>query len=56
MQSSVFLRNFHRWKKKNPQKRTNALFSRFFAGELQFHVKKEPQNDPKKVEKGLTVV
>ena len=44
------LRSFHRWKKKNPQKRTNALFSWFFAGELQFHVRKEPKNDPKIVE------
>ena len=25
----------------------------FFAGELQFHVKKEPQNDPKIVEKSF---
>ena len=46
-----FLRSFHRWKKKNPPKRTNALFSRFFAGEFQFHVRKEPQNDPKKSRK-----
>ena len=42
-----FLRSIHRWKKENPQQRTNALFSRLFEGELQFHVKKEPQNDPK---------
>ena len=49
----IFLRRFHRWKKKNPQKRTNGLFSRFFAGELQFHVRKEPQNDPKIVEKSF---
>ena len=50
MQSSEFLRSFHLWKKKNPQNRTNAFFSRFFAGELQFHVRKKPQNDPKIVE------
>ena len=52
MQSSeFFLRRFHRWKTENPQQRTNALCSRFFEGELQFHVRKEPQNDPKIVEK-----
>ena len=51
MQISNFFRHFHRWKTGNPQQRTNALFSRFFEGELQFHVRKEPQNDPKIVEK-----
>ena len=51
MQSSEIFRGFHRWEKENPQQRTNALFSRFFEVELQFHVRKEPQNGPKKVEK-----
>ena len=51
MQSSEFLRRFHHWKTENPQQRTNALFSRYFECELQFHVRKEPQNDPKKVGK-----
>ena len=51
MQSSEFLRRFHRWKTENPQQRTNALFSRFFEGELQFHVRKDPRNDSKTVEK-----
>ena len=46
-----FLRRFHRWKTENPQQRTNALFSMFFEGELQFHVRKEPQNDPEIVGK-----
>ena len=53
MQSLNFLESFHRSKKKNPQKRTNALFSRFFAGELQCHVRKEPQTDHKIVEKSF---
>ena len=46
MQSSELLRRFNCWKKENPQQQTNALLSRFFEGELQFHVKKEPRNDP----------
>ena len=29
----------------------NECVSRFSEGELEFHVKKEPQNDPKIVEK-----
>ena len=51
MQSSEFLGRFYRWKTENPQQRTNASSSRFSEGELQFHVRKEPQNDPKMVEK-----
>ena len=51
MQSSELFGRLYRWKTENPQQRTNALFSRFSEGELQFHVRKEPQNDPKMVEK-----
>ena len=46
-----FLRRFHRWKTENPQQRPKTLFSRFFEGELQLHVRKESQNDPKIIEK-----
>ena len=53
MQGPIFLRSFHRWKKENTQKRTNVLFSTFCAGELQFHVRKDPKNDPKIVEKNF---
>ena len=53
MQSSEFFGKFPSLEEKNPQKRTNALFSRFFASELQFHVRKEPQNYPKIVEKNF---
>ena len=52
MQSSEIFEKFPS-SEKNPQKETNALVSRFFAGELQFHVRKEPQNDPKIVEKSF---
>ena len=51
MQSSEILTRFHCWKTENPQGRTNVLFSRCFEGELQFHVREEPQSDPKLVEK-----
>ena len=51
MQSSEFFEKFPSLEEKKPPQRTNALCSRFFEGELQFHVKKEPQIDPKKVEK-----
>ena len=51
MQSSEFLEKVPSLEEKNPQQRTNALFSTFFESELQFHVRKEPQNDPKIVEK-----
>ena len=40
----------------NTQKRTNVLLSRFSAGELQFHVRKDPENDPKIVEKKVLAV
>ena len=53
MQSSEFFEKFPSLEENNPQKRTNALFSRFFAGKLQFHVRKELQNDPKTVEKSF---
>ena len=53
MQSSEFFEKFPSLEEENPPKRTNALFSRFFTGELQFHVRKEPQNDPKIVEKSF---
>ena len=56
MQSYEFLRRFHRWKTEILQQRMNALFSRFFEGELQFHVRKEPRNDPKIVEKRKQVL
>ena len=51
MQSSEFFETFPSLEEENPQQQTNALFSRFFEGELQFHVRQEPQNDPKIVEK-----
>ena len=56
MQSFEFFEKFQSLEEKNPQQRTNALFSRFFESELHFHVRKEPQNDPKKSKKGLAVV
>ena len=46
MQSSEFIEKCPSLEEGKPSKRTNALFSRLFAGELQFHVRKEPQNDP----------
>ena len=46
-----FLRSFHRWKNENLQQRTNALSSRLFDGQLQFGVRKEPQNDTEIVKK-----
>ena len=50
MQSSEFFEKLPSLEE-NPQQRTNAVFSRFFEGDLKFHVKKEPQNGPKIVEK-----
>ena len=44
---SNFLRRFYRWKNEHVQQRTNALSSRLFEGQLQFHVRKEPQIDTK---------
>ena len=46
-----FLRSFHRWENEKVQLRTNALFSRLFNGQLQFHVRKDSQKDPKIEEK-----
>ena len=52
MQVLNFLRSFHRWKNENVQQRSNALSSRLFEGQLQFHFRKETQNDtPTIVEK-----
>ena len=51
MQNFDFLRNFYCWKNENIHQRTNALSSRLFENQLQFHVRKEPQNDPKIVKK-----
>ena len=47
----TFLGRFQKWKVENVQQRTNALSSKLFEGELKFHVRKEPQNGPKLVEK-----
>ena len=41
-----FLRNFYRWNIANVQQRTAAVFSKFFEDQLQFHFRKQPQNDP----------
>ena len=56
MQSSEIFEKFPSLEDRNPQQRTIALFSRFFDCELQFHVRKEPQNDPKIVEKQVLAV
>ena len=45
----IFLRNC--CKNANVQSRTKASSSRLFECQLQFHVRKVPQNDPKIVEK-----
>ena len=50
MQSSELFEKFPSLEERK-QQRTIAFFSRCFEGELQFHVRKEPQNDPKTVEK-----
>ena len=51
MQSSEFFEKFPSSEEEKLSKANDALFSRSFAGELQFRVRKEPQNDPKIVEK-----
>ena len=38
-----FFEKFQRWKNENVQQRTNALPSRLFEDQLQFHDRKEPQ-------------
>ena len=42
---------FHIWKIEKVQQRTKSLSSRLFEGQLQFHVRKEPQTGPKLVGK-----
>ena len=45
-----FLRIFHSSKNENVQQRTIALPGWLFEGQLQFHVRKEPQNVTEVVE------
>ena len=49
--SSSNVQILHNWIIENFQQRTNSLSNRLFEGQLQFHVRKEPQNYNKLVGK-----